>query len=126
MQGRGMWIGLALGVGVSMGVARVAQAQDPVVVGPHIYTVKLDNDTVRASEIVFQPGDKIAMHSHPDHLLYVVKGGTLQLSYPDGTTADVNATPGQVMWIPAESHAAVNIGTTEFKALVVELKPLPQ
>lgn len=55
----------------------------------------------------------------------VAAAGTLQLSYPDGKTAELSATPGQVMWIPAESHAAVNTGSTEFTALVVELKPLP-
>ena len=35
-------------------------------------------------------------------------------------------TPGQAVWINAESHAAENIGTTDIKLLVVELKePAP-
>jgi len=54
-----------------------------------------------------------------------VPAGQLTLSYPDGKTSVVDGKVGQVMWIPAESHAAVNTGSTEFTALVVELKPLP-
>lgn len=100
----------------------VAVAQDPVEVGPHIYTVVFENERVRVSEIQFKVGDQIAMHSHPDHFVYVLEPGTLQLSYPDGRTSTFEGTPGQVVWINAESHAAVNAGTTPFRALVVELK----
>ena len=105
--------------------AGTVQAQDPVTVGPDIYTVKFENDRVRVSEIRFKPGDSIPMHEHPDHFVYVLSGGTLTLSYPDGRTTDFTGEPGQIVWIPAESHAATNPGTTEFRALVVELKPLP-
>ncbi|MDP3703454.1 MAG: cytoplasmic protein [Candidatus Omnitrophota bacterium] len=110
------------GIIVGLGVAGAAWAQDPVEVGPDIYTVKFENERVRVSEIKFVPGASIAMHSHPDHFLYVLAAGTLQLGHPDGTTAEFVGTPGQVAWIPAESHAAVNTGTTEFRGLVVELK----
>ncbi len=120
---RGM-VGVVVGVGLGL-AAGVAWAQDPAQVGPHVYTVKFENERVRVSEIHFDVGESIPMHEHPDHFVYVLTGGTLRLSYPDGRTADVAAVPGQVLWIPAESHAAVNIGSTEFKGLVVELKPLP-
>ena len=122
MRGRLMALGA---VAILWGGAVVVQAQDPVKVGPDVYSVKFENDKVRVSEITFHPGQTIAMHSHPDHFVYVLEAGTLKLSHPDGTAQDFVGTPGQVVWIPAESHAAVNIGTTEFKALVVELKPLP-
>ena len=107
------------------GGASVVWAQDPVKVGPNVYSVKFENDKVRVSEIDFDPDESIPMHSHPDHFVYVLTEGTLQLSYPDGKTSDFSATPGQVVWLPAETHAAINTGTTQFKALVVELKPLP-
>ncbi len=106
-------------------VTGVARAQDPAKVGPNIYTVKLENDRVRVSEIRFKPGDSIPMHEHSDHFVYVLTAGTLQLSYPDGRTSELVGVPGQVAWIPAESHAAVNTGSSEFAAVVVELKPLP-
>lgn len=102
--------------------SNVAWAQDPAEVGPHIYKVLFENEKVRVSDIHFNPDDKIAMHSHPDHFVYVLSAGKLKLSYPDGTTSDFEGTPGQVVWINAESHAAENIGGTEFHGLVVELK----
>ena len=106
--------------------AMVDPAQDPVNVGPDIYKVILENERVRVSEVTFKPGARIGMHSHPDHLAYILSEGTLQLSYPDGRTQDINAKPGQIMWTKAESHAAKNLGQTEARLLVVELKePAP-
>ena len=102
-----------------------AFAADPIKVGPNVYKLKFENVKVRVSEIRFKPGDTIPMHEHSDHFVYVLTAGTLQLTHPDGKSAEFSGTPGQVVWIPAESHSAVNTGTTEFSALVVELKPLP-
>jgi quercetin dioxygenase-like cupin family protein len=116
--------GIALGMG--LGIAAVAGAiggdDDPIKVGPGIYKLKHENDKVRVSEIRFKPGDKIAMHSHPGHFVYVLTPGTLKLSYPDGRATDFIGKTGDIVWIDAESHAAVNTGSTEFSALVVELK----
>ena len=116
--------GLVVASVVWMGAARVF-AQDPVVVGPNIYKVIFENEKVRVSEITFKPGDTIPPHSHPDHFVYVLTAGKLAFSRPDGTTQDFEGTVGQVAWIDAETHWAKNTGDTEFKALVVELKPLP-
>jgi len=116
---RGTWVGLTLGL---LLVGRLAMAQDPLEVGPDIYKLVFQNDRVRVMEITFKPGDKIALHSHPDHFVYVLSGGTLALSSPDGTKKEFVGKPGDVVWISAESHAAENIGTTEFKGVVVELK----
>lgn len=54
--------------------------------------------------------------------VYVLTPGTLRLTHPDGQSQDVVATAGEVLWIPAESHAAENTGGTEVRLLVVELK----
>ena len=111
-------------VGICLAVisAKPLLAQDPVEVGPHIYTVIFENERVRVSDISFEPGEEIGMHSHPDHFVYVLSAGKLKLSYPDGTTKDFEGVPGQVAWTPAESHAAVNTGESQFHAVVVELK----
>jgi quercetin dioxygenase-like cupin family protein len=122
MGSRASWV-IGIVMAAALGMGPTAWAQDPVEVGPHIYKVQFENARVRVSEITFKPGDSIAMHSHPDHFVYVLTGGTLTLSYPDGHSAPFVGTPGQVAWIAAESHAAVNTGTTEFRGLVVELKP---
>jgi quercetin dioxygenase-like cupin family protein len=102
-----------------------AAGQDPLKVGPDIYKLVFENEQVRVLEIQFKPGAKIALHSHPDHLVYIKGGDELTLSYPDGTTKKMIGKPGDVMWIKAESHAAQNTGKTEVSGVVVELKDAP-
>ena len=96
---------------------------DPLELGSNIYTKVFENEKVRVSEIRFNPGDEIAMHTHAmDHFVYVLEPGTLRLNYPDGKSVEMNGVVGQLIWIPSESHTARNIGETVFRALVVETK----
>jgi beta-alanine degradation protein BauB len=95
---------------------------DPLVVAPDMYKLVFDNERVRVMEVEFQPGQKIGKHSHPDHYVYVLTTGKLRISKPDGTSSDVDVKAGQVMWIPAETHWAENIGATPVRLSVNELK----
>lgn len=110
----------------TLGAFATTYAQDPIEVGKGIYSLVFENERVRVCDIKFAAGAKIAQHSHPDHFVYVLSGGELKLSKPDGSTVDFKATPGQVSWIPAETHSAVNVGKTEVHAIVVELKETPE
>jgi quercetin dioxygenase-like cupin family protein len=95
----------------------------PQEAAPNVYNQLLDNERVRVSEIKFNPGDKAPMHTHPyDHALYVLEGGTLTLTYPDGKSNVMTAKTGETMWLGKETHEAVNTGTTTFRATVTELK----
>ena len=116
---------LVLFIMFSLVVAGTATAQDPLKVGPNIYRKILENDRVRMMEVTFAPGDSIAMHSHPDHAVYVVTGGTLRVTTSDGKTQVADLKPGDPIWFPAVTHAAKNIGATPLKLLVVELKEKP-
>lgn len=100
----------------------VASAQDPLTVAPHMYKKLFENERVRVMEVTFNPGDSILAHSHPDHHVYAASGGTLKLSKPDGTSADAVINTGDVLFIPAETHWAKNIGKTTVKLIVNELK----
>ena len=103
-------------------LAKPVMAQDPVEVGPDVYKKVFENERVRVLEAQFKVGGKIAMHSHPDHFAYVLSPGKMRLSYPDGTSKEVEMKAGDVMWLNAETHAGENIGATEVHLLVVELK----
>lgn len=117
------WVAsIVLTAGLVMVVAVAAFAQDPLEVGPDVYKSKFENERVRVMDVTFAPGASIAMHSHPDHFVHVASGGKLVLSYPDGTSKELEAKAGDILWLNAESHAAVNHGDTEVKLLVVELK----
>lgn len=101
--------------------ARVSFAADPIEVGNGMYKLVSENDRVRVMEVTFKPGDKIAEHSHPDHFVYVLEAGTLQITNAAGST-DAVLKVGDVIFINAESHSAVNTGTTQVRLLVTELK----
>ena len=100
-------------------------AQDPVKVGAHVYKKLFENERVRMLEVTFQPGDTIAMHSHPDHIAYVVSGGKLSVWEKGGKPQEVELKAGSPLWFNAVTHAAKNVGTTPVKLAVVELKEKP-
>jgi quercetin dioxygenase-like cupin family protein len=99
-----------------------APAQDPIVVGPDVYKLKLENERVRVLEVTFAPGASIATHSHPDHLAYCIDPGKIAITNADGKEQVLDLVAGQSVWIPAESHSAKNLGTTTIKLVVVEIK----
>lgn len=99
-----------------------AGGQDPAKVGPNIYKCTFENERARVCEIRFKPGDSIPVHSHPDHIVYVTSGGKLRITPTKGAPTEADFKPGQVLWIPAEAHSAVNVGSTDVRALVIELK----
>lgn len=97
-------------------------AQPAAEVAPHVYTVIFENDRLRLLEVAMSPGAESALHSHPDYLVYALSGGTVKLSDASGESADVEIKAGDTMWREAEEHSARNIGSTELRALFIELK----
>ena len=102
--------------------AQSVSAQDPLKVAPKAFKVKLDNAHVNVLEYMSKPGEKEAMHSHPDILIYVIKGGKLKSTTPDGKSQVIEYKTGDVIWRAALTHAIENVGTTEVEALLVEVK----
>jgi quercetin dioxygenase-like cupin family protein len=82
----------------------------------------LNNSEVLVLEYSSKPGQKEAMHSHPAILLYVIQGGKLRSTTPDGTSKDIDYKTGDVIWRDAITHTGENIGTTEMKSLLIEVK----
>ncbi len=103
--------------------AQTAQAQDMVKIAPQNCKVILENDRVRVVEVVAKPGEKIAMHSHPAHILYLVSaGGKMMTTFPDGKTVTTEGTAGEARWLEPVTHANENAGNTEIRVVLVELK----
>ena len=99
-----------------------ALAQDPVKAAPQAFKEILNNSEVRVLEYSSKPGDKEAMHSHPAVLLYVLQGGKLKSTAPDGTSKEIEYKTGDIQWRPAVTHTGENVGTTEMKSLLIEVK----
>src|SRR3989338_9126748 len=113
---------ITLTLGAIFLFARASFAADPLEAAPDMYKLKFENERVRVMEVTFQPGEKIAEHSHPDHFVFVEEGGNLQIAHPDGSTMDADLKVGDIVWINAETHWAVNTGTTVVRLLVTEIK----
>ena len=54
--------------------------RDPVKVASNVYKFIMENDRVRVLEVVFKRGDKTVIHDHPDHLVYVLNGGKVNMT----------------------------------------------
>jgi quercetin dioxygenase-like cupin family protein len=103
-------------------VAQVAMAQDPVAVAPAQYKVEFEDAAVRVLRVVYGPGEKSAMHEHPDSVAVYVTGGRIRITLPDGRTGEPQVPPGHVMRHAAGGHAIENLGDAPFEMVLVELK----
>ena len=54
-------------------------AMDPMKVEAAFVKALADTLNVKFYEATFKPGDSVGLHTHPDHLVYVIEGGTLEI-----------------------------------------------
>jgi hypothetical protein len=94
---------------------------DPTVTNPHLYTTVFENDRVRILAYHDRPGDRTAPHRHPDSVMVTLSGFQRRVS-SGGREVDVELGPGEVRWVGAQEHVGENTGTTESRAIFVELK----
>ena len=96
-------------------------AADPVCTNPDKYQVIFENDRVRVLEYRDLPGGKTLPHQHPDSVMYTLSAFQRRLHVGQGRR-DVVMAPGRAYWLPAQTHAGENSGTTPTHVLFVELK----
>src|SRR5437762_14374420 len=85
-------------------------AQDPVKTSPQLYKVLLENDQVRVLEYRLKAGEKEPMHSHPAGVVYVLGGGKIKFTYPDGRSEVKAAATGETIWREPVTDAVENVG----------------
>jgi len=94
---------------------------DPLVSAKNVYKFINENNRVRVLRVTFNPGDVAKMHHHPEHVVYVLKGGKLKL-VSEGKTQEMDLKEGSALFLEAQNHEATNTGKTVIDLLVVELK----
>jgi beta-alanine degradation protein BauB len=99
-----------------------AAAQDPVKLSPNMYRVLLENEHVRVLEFRAKPGEKEPMHSHPGLVAYALTDGKFRLTPAGGKSEERDAKAGTAVWGDAVTHAYENIGSTDVRVLVIEMK----
>lgn len=98
---------------------------DPTVTNSDLYKVVFENERVRVLEYRDLPGARTTPHSHPDSVMVTLSDFDRRLILGD-QQREVSLTSGTPVWIPAQSHAGENTGTTPSHSIFIELKePAP-
>lgn len=85
--------------------------------------VLLENAEVVAIETMYPVGSGVPMHVHRfPHVVYVLEGGVVETTAPDGSMATVEARPGEPLWRAPQSHSTRNVGPTTVRILEIEIK----
>ncbi len=62
------------------------------------------------------------MHWHPPNVVYPLTPGKLAFRFPNGKKVETELKEGEAKWDKGGSHSTTNVGLTEVRALVIELK----
>jgi quercetin dioxygenase-like cupin family protein len=97
-----------------------ALAQDVMKYGVKHLKVLAEDDKVRVLHFSPHKGDKTPMHSHLTTVIYVVKGGRIRYTFPDGTTKDAEIKTGDAFIRPPVTHA--DEALDDLESILIELK----
>jgi hypothetical protein len=86
--------------------------------------VLLENDKVRVYEVAFKPGaENTGVVATSSRIVRALKGGTNQRIYPDGKKENIVWKTGEVKFVePGPAYTTKNIGKTELRLYIVQLK----
>jgi quercetin dioxygenase-like cupin family protein len=90
-------------------------------VSPRMYKTLADTLGIRVLQATYKPGDSSIMHAHPDFVLYVLDGGTIELTGEDGNKQKVDFKKDMAVVLPATTHSAKNVGKTTLRVVVMEV-----
>ncbi|MCE2468933.1 MAG: hypothetical protein J4F32_00135 [Dehalococcoidia bacterium] len=94
---------------------------DPTEISVDYYKVLAWQQARRMLEWRLPAGKSDRRHSHPNALVYFVKGAKLQFSYDDGEMAEEEYADGAVAAWGDVTHKVRNVGETDLHAIVFEL-----
>lgn len=98
----------------------LALAQDAMQYGLDHLRVLAEDSTVRVLKYTPQKGNKTPVHSHPSTVLYVVKGGKVRITMPDGSMTDATLKSGDALLRPAVTHS--DEALDDLEVILIELK----
>jgi quercetin dioxygenase-like cupin family protein len=94
--------------------------QDAVQYGVKHLTVLAEDQKVRVLRYAPHSGDKTPIHSHPSAVVYVLKGGRVKYTMPDGSTKISELKTGEALIRPPVTHSDEALDDVE--AILVEIK----
>ena len=116
---------MSLLLGLFLILSAQVRAQDPVTVAPNIYKkVLLENDNVRVMQFELAPQETVPWHSHPDHFVYAITDGKLEITEKGKSPIVTEIKAGEAMYMIATTHMVKNIGENQIKFIVTDLKTI--
>jgi|SRR5579863_3082608 quercetin dioxygenase-like cupin family protein len=94
--------------------------QDAMKYGVKHLTILAEDQKVRVLRYAPSKGDKTPIHSHPSTVVYVLKGGRVKYTMPDGSTRIVELKVGEALLRPPVTHSDEALDDVE--AILVEIK----
>ena len=88
------------------------------------YQLIVENERVRIGHVTVEAGVSEGLHVHPyPRVLVCIQGATIEVKRQDGTVVRTTYRPGDARYqTNTDPHEPVNVGDTDFKGVVVELK----
>ena len=98
-------------------------SEPPEPVGPDGTTQLHEDDLVRVWEVVHEPGERLALHSHePPYVVVCIEAGEHRVIDADGQVTESGDRPGDVAVRSPGVHELVNVGRTRYRNRLIELK----
>ena len=111
----------ALTVSILMLSCPTVFGQDAMQYGAKHLTVLAEDQKVRVLRYAPHKGDKTPIHSHPSTVVYVLKGGRVKYTMPDGSTKISELRSGETLLRPPVTHSDEALDDVE--AILIEIKP---
>ena len=74
----------------------------------------------RVIDYTAKAGDKVPMHSHPAHVIYVIQGGKTKFTMEDGSIKELDTKAGDALINPKTVHASEHL--SDLHVIIVEDK----
>jgi quercetin dioxygenase-like cupin family protein len=110
----------ALGLSFLLFCCPTVFGQDAMKYGVKHLTVLAEDQKVRVLRYAPSKGEKTPMHSHPSAVVYVLKGGRVEYTMPDGSTKITELKTGEALIRPPVTHSDEALDDVE--AILVEIK----
>ena|SRR5450759_2524695 len=94
--------------------------QDAMQYGLQHLKVLAEAQKVRVVKYTPHKGDNTPIHSHPTTVVYVLKGGRVKYTMPDGSVKVVDLKTGEALIRPPVTHT--DEALDEVEAILVEIK----
>lgn len=110
----------AMAVSLLLCSCPVVFAQDAMQYGLKHLTALAEDQKVRVLRYAPHQGDRTPMHSHPSTVVYVLKGGKVKYTLPDGSTKISELKTGETLIRPPVTHSDEALDDVE--AILIEIK----